>query len=433
MSGGVTNASQERLSLKEDLTCAICYDLFNDPVMLACMHHFCKSCIATYWRSIRGPVTCPQCRQEFPTKQFQTNYLVAAMVEKVRARSADHQDRQKQLKDCLASHLSMKERYMGMIHKSEQKVLKIKRTGAELQGQIRSDFQALHCLLQEEEASTLEHLRREQEEMLGELGRHLAMLQGALVEVEEKMHNLQQTMDAMEQRYLLETPEVNFRLSVEVDKGPGIDISSFGAKYKGPLQYIVWRKMFKLLNPGPAPLTFDEETAHPSLCLSRDKTAVVECDKMVAHKPSPKRFVQCINILGSQGFQSGRHYWEVGVENKTKWDLGVALETVDRGARVKLCPENGYWTLRLRNKTQYSAGTQPWTPLTLRTSPRTIGVFLDFEDRRVSFYNADTMLMLCSFNNGPNQKAFPFFSTCLSDQGRKPQLIRLVHFPLEPL
>lgn len=78
----------EALSLSEDLTCAICCDLFRDPVMLGCMHHFCKQCITTYWRGIRGPAVCPQCRKEFPRKQFHTNYLVAGLVEKVRASSS---------------------------------------------------------------------------------------------------------------------------------------------------------------------------------------------------------------------------------------------------------------------------------------------------------------------------------------------------------
>lgn len=32
---------------------------------------------------------CPQCRQEFSTRQFQTNYLVAGLVDKVRASSSD--------------------------------------------------------------------------------------------------------------------------------------------------------------------------------------------------------------------------------------------------------------------------------------------------------------------------------------------------------
>lgn len=76
-------------SLREDLTCAICCDLFREPVMLACMHHFCKPCISRYWRGAHGPVTCPQCRMEFSSRQFQTNYLVAAMVEKVRASTSD--------------------------------------------------------------------------------------------------------------------------------------------------------------------------------------------------------------------------------------------------------------------------------------------------------------------------------------------------------
>lgn len=82
-------ATTSKISLREDLTCAICCDLFREPVMLACMHHFCKPCISRYWRGFQGPVSCPQCRKEFSSKEFQTNYLVAAMVEKVRVTTSD--------------------------------------------------------------------------------------------------------------------------------------------------------------------------------------------------------------------------------------------------------------------------------------------------------------------------------------------------------
>lgn len=82
-------AAATKGSLREDLTCAICCDLFREPVMLACMHHFCRPCISRYWRGTQGPVTCPQCRKEFSSKQFQTNYLVTAMVERVRATTSD--------------------------------------------------------------------------------------------------------------------------------------------------------------------------------------------------------------------------------------------------------------------------------------------------------------------------------------------------------
>lgn len=88
MSAAAPN-SKSQSSLREDLTCAICCDLFTEPVMLGCMHHFCKHCISTYWRGTQTPVSCPQCRKEFTTKHFQTNYLVTAMVEKVRASTSD--------------------------------------------------------------------------------------------------------------------------------------------------------------------------------------------------------------------------------------------------------------------------------------------------------------------------------------------------------
>ncbi|KAK6299397.1 hypothetical protein J4Q44_G00309070 [Coregonus suidteri] len=119
----------------------------------------------------------------------------------------------------------------------------------------------------------------------------------------------------------------------------------------------------------------------------------------------------------------------VGVGSKAKWDVGVASEGVDRQARVKLSPESGYWTLRLREGDQYSAGTQPWTRLQVGWSPQRIGVFLDCDERRVSFYNADDMSLLYTFSNGPRGRVLPSFSPCVSDANQKPQPIQLLHHP----
>lgn len=155
----------------------------------------------------------------------------------------------------------------------------------------------------------------------------------------------------------------------------------------------------------------------------------VECEVMTPHTSHSKRFLQCVNILAAQSFQSGRHYWEVEVGCSPKWDLGVASEAVDRHARIKLSPESGYWTLRLRNGSEYWAGTQPWTRLQLGSPPQRIGVYLDCNERRVSFYDADEMGLLYTFSSGLRGKVFPFFSPCISDSSHKPQLIRLLHYP----
>ncbi|XP_031175495.1 tripartite motif containing 105 [Sander lucioperca] len=421
-------AKSPKVSLREDLTCAICCDLFREPVMLACMHHFCKSCISRYWRGTLGPVTCPQCRKEFSSKQFQTNYLVTAMVEKVRATTSDTyvKNLEKQLKETLESHRLKKEDFINSIRRDKDKMDTIKRVGADLQARVKGEFRALYQILHDEETCALEQLRREQEEELEKVQRHLEATEMAVRELEDNMRALQQASAATENIILTELPQLRSR--VQVDVAPEFDTNAFSNKYLAPLQYITWRKMFKSLKPGPAPLTFDVDTAHPNIQVSRDKTAAVECDVMVPHTDHNKRFLQCVNILAAQGFQSGRHYWEVEVGSKPKWDLGVASEAVDRHARIKLSPETGYWTLRLRNGSEYSAGTQPWTRLQMSSSPQRLGVFLDCDERRVSFYNADDMSLLYSFTNGPRGKAFPFFSPCISGRSQKPPPIKLLHY-----
>lgn len=32
-------------SLKDEITCAICFEVYTDPILLPCQHVFCKLCI----------------------------------------------------------------------------------------------------------------------------------------------------------------------------------------------------------------------------------------------------------------------------------------------------------------------------------------------------------------------------------------------------
>lgn len=184
------------------------------------------------------------------------------------------------------------------------------------------------------------------------------------------------------------------------------------------------------ISTAPAPLTFDPESAHPNLVFSRDLTAVTERNRAQPVPSSPRRFLQCVNVLGAQTFDSGRHYWEVWVGRKTKWDLGVAAESVDRAAKVKLCPENGYWTLRLRNRTEYWATATPWVRLTPRRLPWKVGVLLDCQEGTVTFFDAGDMSHLFTFHQVSAERYCPFFSTCFSDGRVNVEPMRLCHLAL---
>ncbi|KAJ0003016.1 hypothetical protein NQD34_008165 [Periophthalmus magnuspinnatus] len=428
--GGAGGGAAAGGNLREELTCVICYDLFKEPVVLACMHRFCRPCITRYWRGTQGPVSCPQCRKQFHSTQLQTDYLVTAMVEKVRGSCSFVKNQEKQVQEALDSHRQKRDDIIRVIHKDEDKKHTIQRLSADLEAHVRAEFRALHQILQDEEDYALEQLKREEQEELEKVLHHLEPTEKALKDLEENIKVLEKASSPSEQPTLTQLPPL--RPCVQVELAPDFDANVFSLKYMAPLQYITWRKMFKSLKPGPSPLTFDINTAHPSIAISPDKTLAVESVTPIPYNAHQKRFLQCVNVLATQGFHTGRHYWEVEMGSKPKWDLGVASEAVDRHARVKLSPENGYWTLRLRNQSEYFAGTQPWSRLHLSSPLHRVGVFLDCEDKRVSFYNADDMSLIYSFTNGPRGKVFPFFSPCISNSP-KPLPIHLLHHPAAAL
>nr|XP_032831158.1 tripartite motif-containing protein 59-like [Petromyzon marinus] len=84
--------------LEEELTCPVCYSLFEDPRVLPCSHTFCRGCLEDIlqgslhlspWRPLRTPFKCPSCRHvcELPLTGFTSlpvNFSLRNIVDKYR-------------------------------------------------------------------------------------------------------------------------------------------------------------------------------------------------------------------------------------------------------------------------------------------------------------------------------------------------------------
>ncbi|XP_071395903.1 E3 ubiquitin-protein ligase TRIM39-like isoform X2 [Centroberyx affinis] len=157
-------------------------------------------------------------------------------------------------------------------------------------------------------------------------------------------------------------------------------------------------------------VTLDPDTALPSLILSDDGKQV-NYDNVKKNPPdNPERFSSCTCVLGKQSFSSGRFYYEVQVKGKTDWDLGVARGSIKRKGKIIASPEYGIWTICLRNGNEYKALAGPGV-LSLKTKPQKVGVFVDYEEGLVSFYDVDAAALIysdtgCTFT----EKLYPFFS-----------------------
>ncbi|XP_078271852.1 E3 ubiquitin-protein ligase TRIM39-like [Rhinoraja longicauda] len=93
-------------------------------------------------------------------------------------------------------------------------------------------------------------------------------------------------------------------------------------------------------------VTLDVETAHLVLELSEDRKRVRRTRTWRSLPDTGKRFTAKCCVLGSEGFTSGRHYWEVEVAGSRGWSLGVAEESVGRKGEITLTPETGVWSIR---------------------------------------------------------------------------------------
>ncbi|KAM6938804.1 E3 ubiquitin-protein ligase TRIM21-like isoform 1-T2 [Lycodopsis pacificus] len=166
-------------------------------------------------------------------------------------------------------------------------------------------------------------------------------------------------------------------------------------------------------------VTLDADTAHPYLILSDDGKQVKHGVVRKNLPDNPKRFGYHVSVLAKQSFSSGRFYYEVQVKGKTDWTLGVVRESINRKGKVIPTPQNGNWKIRLRNENEYTACADPRVLLSLKSQPEKVGVFVDYEEGLVSFYDVKSAALIYSFTGCCfTEKLYPHFSPCFNDGGK---------------
>ncbi|XP_077609169.1 erythroid membrane-associated protein-like [Crocuta crocuta] len=142
---------------------------------------------------------------------------------------------------------------------------------------------------------------------------------------------------------------------------------------------------------GEENITLDPNTAHPYLVITDEKKSVKTVATLQELPKTTQRFDNLVCVLGEQFFSKGKHYWEVNVKNKIKWTLGICKDSVCRRGEIIVSPETGFWTMCLKRSNDYQALANPQITLHLEESLEIIGIFLDYEAGRVSFYNVTNL------------------------------------------
>ncbi|XP_072894360.1 nuclear factor 7, ovary-like [Hemitrygon akajei] len=287
-----------------------------------------------------------------------------------------------------------------------------------VQTHITSQFAELRQIIIEKEQSLLRDLREEEKRILNPMEKNLLKIQENIRIIQEEITKLKEQMDQKDSvMFLKEEARQNRRISDDVQElsvtDEALPVEKFDRFY---LLYTVLRETLDAINR--VSVTLDVETASPWLEVSEDRKSVRLTPTRRDLPDTGKRFTNWECVLGSEGFTSGRHYWEVEVTGNRFWWLGVAAESVKRKRRFSLSQQTGFWVMGrdcdvlYRDCDMYGDLTSPGSRLAAGPIPGRVGVYLSYESGTVSFHNAETKSHLHSFTrNKFTGKLYPFFMT----------------------
>ncbi len=150
----------------------------------------------------------------------------------------------------------------------------------------------------------------------------------------------------------------------------------------------------------------DADTAHRRLIVSDDGKQV-RSGNTERVDGGKDRFDEDLGVVGKEGFTSGCFYFEVQVEGRTEWYVGVDRASADRRL-IYLTPEDGYWIVGRRDGTYQACDPSDYS-LSLSEDPQRVGVFVNYEKGLVSFYDVESSSHIYTYTNQSfNEKLYPF-------------------------
>ncbi|XP_028848206.1 zinc-binding protein A33-like [Denticeps clupeoides] len=441
---------------EEDFSCPVCYEIFKDPLLLFCSHSVCKVCLQKFWES-KGSRECPVCRRtsskgELPVNLALKNLCESFSVETIQRSSegsevlcSQHDEKLKLfcLEDqqlvCFVCRDSAKHRNhrfqpvdeaaeefkenLKMKLKPLQETLKIfkdvkltwNQTAEKIQIQtqhterrIKEEFQKLHQFLRDEEAARIAALREEEEQKSRMMNEKMEKMSREISSLSDTIRALKEEMGAEDVSFLQNYRTTITRTQCRLEHPERLSGALIHVeKHLENLKFTVWEKMLEIIH---TPVTLNPITAHPQLVLSEDLTSMRYSDERQKLPDNPERLDLYAAVLGSEGFNSGTHCWDVDVGENTRWVLGVMAESAERKGEV--CSRSGIcYMFYCAGKYTARSTPKPETLLSVNRKLQKIRVTLDWDGGKLLFSDAVNNTHLHTHTHTFTERVFPYFNT----------------------
>ncbi|KAJ3610704.1 hypothetical protein NHX12_022796 [Muraenolepis orangiensis] len=180
--------------------------------------------------------------------------------------------------------------------------------------------------------------------------------------------------------------------------------------------------------------SLDLETAHPRLEVSQDRKHVFWRRRPHETKSALTPYDRQYSVSAEKGFTAGQHYWEVIVQEKPYWLIGVTAGPANKGkgprqeesSRPDVKGDTVSWCIYHGDGKYLACHDTHEKQLSVQGKRlRKLGMLADLQKGELSFYDADTLTLLEAYPVARTEALYPVLNPCIDVNGVNRQPLSL--------
>ncbi|XP_073504794.1 E3 ubiquitin/ISG15 ligase TRIM25-like [Phyllobates terribilis] len=282
------------------------------------------------------------------------------------------------------------------VQNQQDRKKKIQEKASDKRKNISERFMDIKKQLEMAESKALSEVSRQEEKIVSQISHLIKKLEIQEDELSRKMRHVEEMCRVTDPIRLLQESDITVCSHGGDDDtgGDGGEVSSEEDLDEVLISLTLHRSMRDIvtnvtseLGVHVPDLLLDVDIAHRRVKISEDLKTATNSEEEQERPESPGRFVDFPQVLSRCGLSSGRHYWEVEWNQIGGCEIGLSYPSIEReGEQSCIGLNDKSWCLGMcdgeynvwHNSVRLALSVKPTCP--------TLGVFLDYEAGRLSFY-----------------------------------------------
>uniref|UniRef100_A0A8C9PUL1 Tripartite motif-containing protein 64-like n=1 Tax=Spermophilus dauricus TaxID=99837 RepID=A0A8C9PUL1_SPEDA len=383
---------------QSELTCSICMNYFLEPVTIDCGHSSCRPCLFLCWEEAQTPMCCPECKEIVENSDFRTSIMLKKLASLARQatppsdpRSGEQLCRTHGEKKWLFCEVD-KSLLCSLCSDSPEHAVHsyspVAWAAEEYREKLLKKMDPLWQMTQDMQDNLNEEINKCQ-------SFDYVVLRKNMIQVQ---YHMMHKFHVEEERFQLETLEREAQEIFQQLRDSEIRMAQHRERLKE-----MYRELTDMCHKPDMEL----------LQVTREEPTVgtiqgwANCYMSLSHEDRNKIFgddggtkdpqtVESYVMWSADGFTSGRHYWEVDVGNTSNWILGVCKDFMTSDT---FDSEKAFLLFSLKKNNHYRIFTNSPPLIQYVQKPEgRVGVFLDYDNEMLSFYDVYRCSLIYSFS-----------------------------------